>query len=73
MKWIASKCKAGYLHRFDLLKEDKDCAIEICQICRTRRFYRVRNGRVNNYKYASEHIRSMLQPAHRLFNREYNK
>lgn len=71
MIWNSSKCLNGYLHRYEIIKSNEEIAIERCEICKKRRIYRVKDGRIHNLLYSQDHIRQVLQPGQRLFSHEY--
>ncbi len=69
--WRRSRCTGPWLHRFVLRRSFKDCQEEICQICKLRIFTKVREGRIDNFRYLSLHLRSALQRYHPRFKKEY--
>ena len=71
MRYDESVCKGPWLHRFVLRRQREDWSEEVCAICHLRKFFKVRNGRVDNYKYLKTHLRQALQPWHNRFVKEY--
>lgn len=69
--WQNSQCLNSYLHRFEIKEEYTEGILEVCLICRTKKFFRIIEGKVNNQTYMSYHIREALPSIHPLFSREY--
>lgn len=65
-----SQCIAGWMHRYQILDTWDEGVVEICPICRTRRFF---HKDTNNFTYLSYHLRSALQNNHPKFAHEYGK
>ncbi len=66
-----SRCRNSWLHRFNIVNQYEEGVMEICEICRTKRFFRVVQGKVNNMEYMRYHMRQALRPEHPLFYHEY--
>ena len=66
-------CKEGWLHRFNIQKQNSEWVEEICEICGKRVVHVIYDGQVDNNKYAAYNIRLFLQPNHPQFIREYGK
>ena len=69
----SAECAGGWYHRYELKRAFPDCQEEVCAICKKRIFIRIRNGKVDNYKYVTQHLRQALQPWHPRFKKEYGK
>lgn len=69
--FLDSECLNGYLHRFSIQQQYPEGVVEICEICKERRFFKVVDGRVNNVEYLGSHARQALLPQHPLFYHEY--
>jgi len=70
--FVKSQCeKKGWLHNFQIIAQSPDGVLERCDKCHKKVFFKVIGGRVNNRKYISHHERQALNPAHRLFRKEY--
>ena len=66
-----SECKHSWLHRYKIFKEFPQGVQEKCEICGDKVFFRVVNGRINNARYLSYHLRQTIPPIHRLFSHEF--
>ncbi len=66
-----SQCLNQYLHRFEIKEEYPEGVLEVCEICHTKKFFRIIDGKVDNVEYMSYHIRQSLPPYHPLFDREW--
>ena len=66
-----SNCKEGWLHDFILLRQLPNGVEEGCRKCRTKRYYKIEKGKINNLLYIKEHCRQALPKFHNLFYREY--
>ncbi len=62
-----SKCLSGYLHDFELKDIHRDGAVEICNRCHEKRFFKD-----HNRTYLSYHLRLAIQPSHPRFTKEYS-
>jgi hypothetical protein len=72
MKFDDSRCKASWLHKFEIIGQYYNGVMERCERCSKKKFFRVDDtGRTNNRIYLSYHIRQALYPSHRLFAHEY--
>jgi len=69
--WRQSKCKGHWLHRYQLARQFSEGSEEVCEICHDKRFFKVRNGKVNNREYLDYHLRSALPKYHNYFKKEY--
>lgn len=69
--WQHSLCKNYWLHRLDIADQYPEGVMEICQICGMQKFFRIIDGKVNNYDYMLYHQRQGLHPLNPLFAREY--
>lgn len=69
--WKKSQCRGSWLHNFLIIKEYQDCVKEACEKCHKVIYFKIRNGTVNNYEYLNHHLRSVLQPYHSRFKKEY--
>ncbi len=65
-----SQCLNQYLHRFSIKAEYPQGVKEVCEICGLSKFFRIIEGKVNNYEYMSYHVRQALPPFHPYFNHE---
>lgn len=63
-----SKCKNGYLHRYQIIKVFQGGVEEQCSICKSIKFFK---DTTPNHIYLSYHQRSALPREHQLFNHEY--
>jgi len=68
-----SKCRGGWLHRFNIQRQWEDCVEEVCEICGKSVFFKVINGHADNSQYISYHARQCLPKQHPLFSHEYKK
>ena len=71
--WGNSQCSPGWLHDFQILRNDSEVAEEVCRKCHKRVYFKVRNGTINNYNYLKYHMRSALPKYHKRFEHEYNR
>ena len=69
--FLESECLNGYLHRYSIQEHYSEGVVEMCEICKNRKFFRVVDGRVNNVEYLGSHARQALLPQHPLFYHEY--
>ena len=72
--FMNSLCQNEYLHRFKIVKEYPEGVLEVCEICGLDKFFRILDGKVDNYEYMAWHARQALFPAHPYYyhEREYN-
>ncbi len=70
--FMDSKCLNSYLHRFEIVEESETSILEVCDICRMRKIFQLREGLINNNNYMSFHCRLALMKEHPLFEREYD-
>lgn len=66
-----STCRNSYMHRFNIVGEYPEGVMEVCQICGTKKFFKIVDGKVNNSGYMSWHQRQGFNPIHPLFSREF--
>lgn len=66
-----SKCKGNWLHRMQIIGQYSEGVQERCELCHKKVFFRIINGKSNNTRYISYHMRQVLIPQHRLFNHEF--
>lgn len=69
--WRKSLCQNQYLHRFKITGEFDDGVLEVCEICKKTRFFKVLDGKVNNQSYMDWHIRSALTQNHPYYFHEF--
>lgn len=69
--WQNSYCRGGFLHRYEIVQEFPEGILEMCEICKDRKFFKLVNGQTDNLKYISYHIRQALPPTHKQFIKEY--
>lgn len=69
--WDNSKCGNSWLHRFDIIEQYQDGVLEVCKICRKKKFFRAVAGRPDNNVYIAYHNRQLLPRNHPLYEREY--
>lgn len=68
-----SKCLNSWLHRFEIKAEYPQGVMEVCEICKKKKFFRLIEGKVDNANYMSWHIRLALPTFHPLYEREFPK
>ena len=64
-------CRNSYLHRFEIKEEYEQGVKEVCEICGMSKFFRIIDGKVNNYDYMNYHIKQALPSFHPLYPRQY--
>lgn len=69
--WQNSRCLNKYLHRFIIVKDYDDGVLEKCEVCRKSKGFKIIEGKLDNARYMSWHIRSALTPDYPYFDREY--
>lgn len=69
--WQNSQCKNQWYHRFQIISETPLGVLEMCQICKKKKFFKIIQGRLNNMEYLAYHNREALTPNHNKFKREY--
>lgn len=69
--WRESMCRNRYLHRFELKEQYFEGVMEVCSICGKSKFFRLIDGKLNNYEYMSYHFRQVLPSFHPYYQREY--
>lgn len=69
--WKESRCIGSWLHRFQIIEEYPEGVLELCEICKKTKFFKILNGGVDNNKYMDWHIRAALIPNHPLFYHEF--
>ena len=69
-----SLCRGQYLHRFSVKEEYPEGVKEVCEICGLSKFFRIIDGKVNNYDYMGWHYRQAIPPMHPYYyhEREFN-
>ena len=76
MFWDASKCKKSKFCAFNVIQDDAGATLEQCTYCGRKVSYRKVNGRIDNRKYLSEHVRDFAQrhgPTSKIFEQIYGK
>jgi len=71
--WGKSQCIGTWLHKFHIYLETPQGVAEICERCKERVYFPVRNGTIQNEEYLNWHKRDFLFPQHPYFKHEYNK
>ena len=71
--WQNSYCGNGWLHRYNIVGQLDDTVIEVCDRCNKKQFFKIINGRTDNLKYISHHLRSALPKQHPQFIKEYGQ
>lgn len=69
--WRDSMCRNQYLHRYELKEQSESGVLEVCTICYKRKFFKLLDGKLNNYHYMSSHIKQALPPFHQAY--EHNQ
>jgi len=59
-----SMCQNEYLHRFNIVAEYPEGVLEVCEICGLDKFFRIIDGKIDNYEYMDWHLRQALPPQH---------
>lgn len=67
-----SLCQNQYLHRFKIVDEFPEGVLEVCEICGKDKFFKIYEGKLNNYEYMSYHIREALPPIHPYYFHEWS-
>lgn len=67
-----SLCLNKYLHRFFITEESVDGVLEICEICKKKKTFKVIDDKLNNADYMSWHIRSALSYNHPYYYHEHS-
>lgn len=67
-----SKCKGAWLHRFNIVEEYPEGIKEVCEICGMSKFFRIIDGKVNNFAYMQYHYRQAIPWFHPYYKHEYN-
>ena len=65
-----SLCLNSYLHRFEIKEEHPDWVLEVCEICKMKKVFRVIDGNLNNHAYMDYHIRLILPQFHPFYYHE---
>lgn len=71
--WRDSMCRNKWLHRFEIKEQHENGVKEVCEICGKSVFFKLLDGKLNNYEYMSYHLRQALPPYHPNYAREYSK
>lgn len=66
-----SKCISSWLHRFNIVEEFDNGVLEVCEVCKLKKFFKLINGEVDNQAYMDWHMRSALPPQHPYYKHEY--
>lgn len=66
-----SYCKAGYLHRFEIKEEYPEGVLEVCEICFTRKYFKVVDGLLDNQSYMSYHLKQVMPINHPMYSRQH--
>lgn len=69
--WGKSECGNGWLHRYEILEQHADYVMEVCVICHEPAYFKLINGKSDNFDYLDHHLRQALFKAHPQFIREY--
>lgn len=67
-----SQCKNQYFHRFKIVGEYPEGVMENCEICGMNKFFRIIDGKLNNYEYMAYHLRQALPQFHPYYDHEYS-
>lgn len=59
------------MHRFNIVEEHPDYVVEICQICRMRKVFKIIDGQLDNQGYMDWHQHSILPPEHPYYGHEH--
>lgn len=70
-EWPRSQCYGDWLHRFELVEQQFEYVLEVCQICGQEEYFAVVDGRVDNMNYIEYHARQCLPKQSPLFIHEY--
>lgn len=62
-----SQCLNKYLHKFDIVEEYPDGVVEVCQICKMKKRFKVIDDKLNNADYMSWHFGHVLPNNHPLY------
>lgn len=73
MQFVNSRCRNNWLHRFRIVIQTQRGIVERCEICGIKVRFRIIDGKTDNKRYLSYHMRQALNPAHRYFEKEYGK
>jgi len=66
-----SQCKNKYLHRFEIVEEYEEGVLEVCEICKKKKFFKLIDGRPDNLSYMDYHIRNALPAQHPYYFHEH--
>jgi len=66
-----SECKGKWLHHFEIQEEHEAGVMEVCRVCKLRKFFKLVDGLADNQEYMNWHIKSALPKEHPLFYHEY--
>ena len=67
-----SLCQNKYLHRFEIKEEWEDGVLEVCEICKIKKYFKVIMGKLNNANYMNSHFRLVLPTNHPFYFHEHN-
>lgn len=71
MKTHNSKCKGGYFHKYEIVRQFDEAIIERCERCHTQKVFKFTESNATNLYYITHHIRLVLPKEHPLYSREY--
>lgn len=66
-----SLCLNRYLHRFEIQQEYPNGVLEVCKICKLKKFFKVIDDQLNNYDYMSWHLIYALPTNHPYYRESY--
>lgn len=66
-------CRKGTLCDFKRLETQVDALVDTCVICHKKVIYNIRKGRMDEAKYARDHVRDFLQRGSTAFEQIYGK
>ena len=66
-----SECKGKWLHRFNITEIFDIGVMEVCEICKMKKIFKLVDEQADNLSYMNWHIRSALPPNHPLFYHEF--
>lgn len=69
-----SLCLNSYLHRFKIEREYDNGVLEVCEICKVKKFFKVIDDKLDNQDYMSWHFSNVLPSNHPFYyhENEYN-
>ncbi len=66
-----SKCIGSWLHRYSITEEYPEGVLEVCEICKIKRFFKIIDDKVNGQNYMDSHFRNALPPSHPFYYHEF--